>query len=95
MTDPFMGTHTCQHCGRTFTSKRKDAKYCPDRPGRHCRIDAHRKSKGTTKKLDKKIRVGCELCGKSYWTNRPDISKYCSEKCRSRAAYLRRPGPGG
>jgi hypothetical protein len=87
--DPFMNEHQCEHCGRKFTSKRKDARFCPDEPGRHCRIDAHRAK--DRKKLDKKIRKPCDLCGKSYWTDLPSRSMYCSRKCAYRAAYLRRP----
>jgi hypothetical protein len=32
----------CALCGRIFTSKRKDATYCPESSGRRCRLKAHR-----------------------------------------------------
>ncbi len=37
--------HRCAYCDRIFRSKRRDAKYCPQDSGRHCRYNAHRESK--------------------------------------------------
>lgn len=38
------------------------------------------------------VTQACQVCGKTYQTYRPDLSKYCHPKCRQKALRRRRAG---
>ena len=76
---------TCGYCGKTFKAVRSDAKHCSPK----CRVAAHRKSKGLGQIRTKKTRRNCDQCSKSYWTNQPDRSRFCSTPCKTRWHYER------
>lgn len=79
---------SCVNCGKTFQAKRADALYCSPK----CRVAHHRKEQGLGQIRAKKVRRRCDQCSKSYWTNQPDRSRFCSDACRSQWHYEQRRG---
>ena len=65
-------TYECQHCGKTFNSYRKGAKYCT----RNC----YNESRAASKTLN------CENCGKEFTAYLSEIKKgrrFCSIDCNA------------
>lgn len=61
----------CQHCGKSFESKNRNAKFCSG----SCKT-ASRNASG----VDNEIRE-CPSCGKKYEVNKYSRGKCCSKKC--------------
>ena len=89
--------YTCEECGKPFEatsysrqhSRVSAMKYCC----LNCKMRAFRRRKNNPMlavDLSKATEKTCEVCGKSYMTNRPDQSKHCGPKCTRKASWLKR-----
>lgn len=65
--------HTCEYCGNTFTSARKNSRFCSD----ECSKKSRRK----------RVEVICKYCGKTFFdvVSRANSNRYCSKECLSAA----------
>jgi hypothetical protein len=76
---------TCVVCGKPFTAKKKDSKYCSKR----CSAKARRDSG-----IDNETRI-CEVCGKPFDTNKYGKQRICSLSCSAKYRRSRRKGSSG
>lgn len=63
----------CIQCGKSFSSVKKNRKYCSDKC-KHAWLSAHGRFN------DREIRI-CERCGKEFETSKYDETRFCSLRC--------------
>lgn len=87
-------TKKCLICGKTFTTKYPDQKFCSAdcrRINRNARVREYLKTSYLKRKAEKTETRNCLVCGKEFTTSNSN-KKYCSDKCRRVSYYLKSLG---
>jgi hypothetical protein len=74
-----MKTLICEHCGKTFLTKKSDARFC----SRDCYNNYIKIHGGSRKGRSQKVKVQCAECGKIEYVTPSRAKKYncCSNEC--------------
>jgi hypothetical protein len=70
----------CDFCGKQFTAKKRDRRYCPDS---YCSQKAYQQRKKEGNLLPTHFEFSCHGCGKDFTAKKAE-AKWCSKKCANR-----------